>query len=530
MGTSVLLFLSARRGVARTTARTLSKFLTQFTPFIWDPLFRGIVKLAERCTDLNLVLFAFLFVLRYYRFFINLYGFWKYRPSPAPKSPTLGPGDVTLIICTVSVSKSQNPDLEECLTTWLVTKPKRIIIVTDTEARAEAAKERYFEICKRIHDGSSLFLDGIGSIDVSLVEASFKYTGLADKRSQMAMAIGMVDTKIMVLLDENVRTPRQFLQAATAVFEDPQVALCGTKKQVRRKSFAPVSSLIQPLIRALQHPDDMRAIVQAGWKLFQTLLVRYWSMYWNFLGIAYLMRHNYELRATAGMDGGVFVISGRAMAVRTVVVNNAEFLDSLTNEKIPLPRLLHLLRLLGIRCDGRVKIGEDNFITQWVLNKGHKVKFQNTDEATVETTLGEPATFISKCLRWRRTTYYYNSRFLLTSTMVWRRWPWTVSLAYIPALSNLALVWDPAMVYMLSRTDGCSRRALLCFCVWIYFTKAVKLFPHFRSYPWDFLLFFFPIPASPLFGYAHTFISISACTSFWNQKWEGRTFERDRED
>jgi len=50
------------------------------------------------------------------------------------------------------------------------------------------------------------------------------------------------------------------------------------------------------------------------------------------------------------------------MAVRIAVVNNVEFLNSLTNETIPL-LLLRLLRYLRIRCDDRVKIGEDNFIT-----------------------------------------------------------------------------------------------------------------------------------------------------------------------
>lgn len=139
----------------------------------------------------------------------------------------------------MSVSKLQNPDLGECLTSWLVNKPKRIIIVTDTAERVEAAKIRYFEICKLNYN----LLGGSGGIDFPLVEASFIHSSLADKRSQIVMAIRIVDTEMIVLLDENVRTPRLFLQEVIAVFEDPQVALYGTKKQVRRRSYALVSSL-----------------------------------------------------------------------------------------------------------------------------------------------------------------------------------------------------------------------------------------------------------------------------------------------
>jgi hypothetical protein len=418
-----------------------------------------------------------------------------------------GPKDITLILCTVSVSESDNPDFEECLTTWLLNRPARVIIVTDTEEREAAAKERYFDICIRIQNGSSRFLKDISATDVSAVAVSFMHTNFADKRTQMAMAIPMVQTPLMVTFDDHVFVKPRFLQAVAAVFEDPQVGLCGTKKEVRRKSFAPASS-----------PKDC-------WELIRALLRHYWALYWNFLGIAYLMRHNFELRATNAIDGGVFVISGRAMVIRTKLVQSHEFLESFTNESIPCPAILRLLRLFGVRCSGRVAIGDDNFITTWALNEGYLVKFQDTDDATIETTLGESATFWEKCKRYRRTTCYANLRFLLTSSAVWRHWPWTVWLAYIPALFNLALVWDLGMILTLRGTNFCSRWTILCLCIWIYFTKLVKLLPHFRRYPQDFVLFFLLPPAYLVFVYFHSLLSVYSCLTFWDQTWEGRTFE-----
>jgi len=32
-----------------------------------------------------------MFTWRYYRFFVNLYGFWRYKPSPIPDKPTIHP-------------------------------------------------------------------------------------------------------------------------------------------------------------------------------------------------------------------------------------------------------------------------------------------------------------------------------------------------------------------------------------------------------------------------------------------------------
>jgi hypothetical protein len=248
-------------------------------------------KIAERTNDPNAVWFTLLFTYRYYRFFLTLYAFWRYKPSAIPENPTLSPEDVTLVQPTRLVSESENSGFEECLTTWLLNTPAKIIIVTDTEERAMKAKERYLNISAKILDGSSLFIKGLGAIDISAVKVEFLHAGIADKRSQMAMAIPSVQTELVIFFDDHVFVKPRFLRDVVAAFEDPYVGLCGTKKSVRRRNFRTGSSL-----------------------------GNYWASFWNFLGIAYLVRHNFEIRATNSMDGGVFVVSGRAMVVRTRLV------------------------------------------------------------------------------------------------------------------------------------------------------------------------------------------------------------------
>ncbi|RYP28951.1 hypothetical protein DL767_006964 [Monosporascus sp. MG133] len=185
----------------------------------------------------NLVRFALLFTLRYYRFFISFHGFRRYQPSAVPKNPIFGPKDITLILYTRSVLESDNPDFEECLTTWLLNQPAHIIIVTDTEEREGVAKRRYSDTCARIQSGSSRFLDDIGATDVSVVAVSFMHTNFADKHIQLAVAIPMVQMPLIVAFDDHVFVKPRFLQAVAAVFEGPQVGLCGTKKEVRRKAL-----------------------------------------------------------------------------------------------------------------------------------------------------------------------------------------------------------------------------------------------------------------------------------------------------
>ncbi|KAK3328773.1 hypothetical protein B0H66DRAFT_596389 [Apodospora peruviana] len=57
-----------------------------------------------------------------------------------------------------------------------------------------------------------------------------------------------------------------------------------------------------------------------------------WPRIWNMLGSLYLERHNFETCATNAIDGGVFVVSARTLAIRTSILYHPDFLAGYVHE------------------------------------------------------------------------------------------------------------------------------------------------------------------------------------------------------
>lgn len=401
-----------------------------------------------------------------------------YQPADVPKERTLHPKDVTVIIPTVFDPRTYASDLEECIETCLLKFPAEIIIVTDTTENAETLQQLVAKIRYRLR--------GDSTHETCNVPIQIKASSVPNKREQVAVGIRLAKTSLMMFLDDHVFLKPPFLNATICAFEDPYVGLCGTKKAVRR-----------------QVPE---ADSPWGW---------YWESFWNVMGALYLTRHNFEIRATNTADGGVFVVSGRALLVRASIVQDDEFLSRYLHEKFLFGQL------------GPLKPDDDNFLTRWVTKRGWHIKIQYTDAATIETTLGRPEKFLGQCRRWARSTYRSNICSLLTERTVWYRQPWTVWTTFIPSLSNLAFFWDTGIVYAFTKSKwyleaNSSSKLLFCLWLWIYFAKSIKLMGYFRQHPRDFLLFFFPIPAYHLFAWSHSFIKLYAAATFYNTSWVGR--------
>ncbi|KAF4626708.1 hypothetical protein G7Y89_g11446 [Cudoniella acicularis] len=120
----------------------------------------------------------------YYRmlFYSYFYLGSRYKSASLPTIRTIGPKDVIMILPTVLVLEADNPDFKECLTTCLINKPTRVIIVTNTDFKA-------------------------------------------------------TETRLTMFLDDHVFLPYLFLDSVVPVFENPCVGLCGTKKAVRRALY-----------------------------------------------------------------------------------------------------------------------------------------------------------------------------------------------------------------------------------------------------------------------------------------------------
>lgn len=414
----------------------------------------------ETFTSPHNYLFLALLVFRYLRLIVHLISFWRYRPSPVLDNATFSARDVSVVLPTVDPNDS---DYLPCLESILMNGPREVCIVTVGGANLDLAEKK-----------ASLFRTGFPGVIIT-VSAINEF----NKRKQVASVLPTIRTAITILADDHVFWPTQdFVPSVIAPFEDPKIGAVAPHKRVHR--------------------------VNAGFG---------WASYWNFLGCIYLLRHNFELRATNAMDGGLFVISGRTAAFRTHILQDPEFLYGFTNERL-------FFGLFSIP-----NADDDNFITRWLVRKGWQLKFQQCRNSTMETTLGTYPKFLSQALRWTRTTVRSNSASLLTDRTVWKAQPWCVYAVYLTSFVNFALFYDAALFYTLSKTTFFDKRALVAMVIWVLGSKLFKLVPHFYRHPTDLIY----LPGYYVFAYAHSFIKLWAMLTFWNTHWGGRNLEREEE-
>ncbi|KAL2150922.1 hypothetical protein VTH82DRAFT_6020 [Thermothelomyces myriococcoides] len=412
----------------------------------------------------HLYWFFALFAWRYLRFFVNFAAFWLYKPAPRPIKPTYTPRDVTAILPTVD---PQGEGFLETLKSCADNGPAMVIVVT--------AGDKLFSRTSAL----------VGSIASAYPNVRFVVdrAQAVSKRAQVALAMPRVETDITVLLDDRVFWGPRYLKSLLYAFEDPAAGLVGTNKRVRRRQ---------------------------GLSL--------WGRVWNMLGAAYLCRHNFEIRATNTVDGGVFVVSGRTCGIRTEILRHPEFLPGYTNEKF----------FFGLF--GPLGPDDDNYVTRFAVRHGWKIKIQYTEDDAMHTDLGveKPvaAKFLGQCQRWARTTWRSNLCSLLTDRTVWAVQPYCVYAVYLTSLTNFAALTDGLLVYLLARSSANSAGTVTGLVSWILFTKTVKVFDYFRRHPQDIVLF----PAYLVFAYFHSLIKFWALLTFWDCTWSGRKLDKIKVD
>ncbi|KAK4097435.1 glycosyltransferase family 2 protein [Parathielavia hyrcaniae] len=412
--------------------------------------------------DSYLYWFLALFAWRYLRFVVNLAAFWCYSPSPVSGRPLYTPSkDVTAVIPTVA---PESADFSETLCCCADNEPAKIFIVAP-------GKELFAKARSIVAEFTVLY----PSVEFKVLQST-----VVSKREQVAVAIPHVQTDITVLLDDHVFWGPRYLESLLCPFASPSVGLVGTNKLVRRAD---------------------------GLNL--------WGRIWNMLGATYLCRHNFEIRATNTVDGGVFVISGRTCAIRTEIVQHPDFLSGYTNERF------------FFRKFGPLNPDDDNYITRFVVRQGWKIKIQYTDASVLETKLGveKPlhTKFLGQCRRWVRTTWRSNLCSLLTDRTVWATQPYCVYSVYLTSLTNFAAVTDPLLVHLFVHSSAYTSRLRLALLVcWILLTKTVKVFDYFRRHPQDLVLF----PVYLAFGYFHSLIKFWALLTFWDCAWSGRKLDQ----
>jgi hypothetical protein len=454
-------------------------------------------KTAMRHEDPFLVWFTFLVFMRYYRTVVNLYYWFQYIPALPTIDSKLSPDDCTVVIATVG--PEGNPVFEQMVSGILFNQPTRLVFSTNTTDAATKIKEVLPTVISALELGTSFYQRENGLDATKLAtEIIIRNAEISNKRRQVVHAFETVTTSITVLADDTAIWPQRFLKAVLPAFSNEKVGLVGTKKWVKRES---------------RIHDPHKSWLTNVWN-------NYWTGFWNTIGALYLIRHNFEIRATNAADGGVFCVSGRTSLIRTRIISESNFQSAFLNEFV--------LRMgERFRGFGPVAADDDNFLTRYIINHGWDVKIQYSDEATITTPLGIYPKYLGQCLRWSRTTFRQNPIALLCDRTIWWKWPLTVWTTYFPWMLNFALFWDPVLIMLLVNTNLYAEsehrgRLVAGFVGFIYATKLVKTAPWFWTHPQDFFLYFFPIPMYPLFAYGHSVLKLWTALTFWDLSWAGR--------
>ncbi|OAA55050.1 capsule polysaccharide synthase [Niveomyces insectorum RCEF 264] len=424
--------------------------------------------------------FLALFGWRYIRQIVHLVSFWAlYKPAEPAAEPTLTSGDATVIVPTVDPG---NAMFGACLTTACRNRPSRVLVVTAGET------------LRRLTEASCADTP---------IEVLVSTT--ANKRAQVVRAVQATTSRIVVLMDDHVLWPDTFLRYALAAFDaDSRVGLVGTNKRVIRRPTAGASL---------------------------------WERHLNLIQCLYLERHNFEIRASNAVDGGVFVVSGRTSLLRTEIVADPAFCAGYLNDHIFFGRV------------GPLSVDDDNFVTRWCVAHGWKIKIQYRPETLITTDLGSLSKFTGGLIRWVRTTWRSNAMSLV-HWHVWRAQPWSVYAVYLTLFTNFALFYDPLLLYAFYRSgfvqpgallprpqqgthpDGSTTPAvaataaprLLAFVplvLWMLAFKMVKPFAYFYRHPQDLVL----VPGYFLFTWFHSLIKLCGLLTVHNGKWEGRDLD-----
>lgn len=316
-----------------------------------------------------------------------------------------------------------------------------------------------------------------GNANVDLARAlckvnSFKNTRVMGikklcKRDQQLLAIKEVQTDIIVMADDDVFWPAGFLEQLLAIFESPSVGAGGPLQKLRRQEN---------------------------------------TTFIDFLGTSYLSRRVFNNLTTNAIDGSISTLSGRSAAYRTSILKTENFYYAWNNDTF-----------LG----HPITVDDDKRLTRFVYSSGYEIAIQRG--TCLETSLERsPGKFLSQATRWAR-GHWRGNFMVMTNETYWRssKYAWGTYVIYLGMFQTPSLIVDASIISLLwmtlSELVSPTTRSLvmMAFGIVLFFSKIVKLIPHFMDYPGDMVY----IPLSVLFSYAHGFINIYALCTMLTTVW-----------
>lgn len=273
--------------------------------------------------------------------------------------------------------------------------------------------------------------------DTTCMEIARSYPGvevvpidIPGKRPALAAGVDAADTEIVVLVDSDVIWEPDVLKKLKMPFADPKIGGVGTRQYM--------------------HPSDGVA---------PTL--------WERLADIYLdIRYSDEVPATTQWGRAVSCLSGRTAAYRTKLLQGLRepFLNETFN---------------GRPCMS----GDDKRYTSLILQNGYHT--WNQLNACVYSTFNPKFKgFVKQRIRWSRNSFRSDLR-ALWQGWVWR-YPYLAIMLIDKTVAPFTLLIGPVVLAMALLLGNW--QLALALILWWHFSRAVKIWPHLRRRPADWLI------------------------------------------
>lgn len=280
---------------------------------------------------------------------------------------------------------------------------------------------------------------------------------LPGKRPALAMGIDVTTTEIVVLVDSDVIWEPDVLKKVKMPFADPKIGGVGTRQNM--------------------YPSDGKR-----------------ATLWERIADIYLdIRYSDEVPATTLIGRAVSCLSGRTAAYRTKLLQ--ELREPFLNETFN-----------GRPCMS----GDDKRYTCLVLQQGY-LTWNQLDAQVYSTFKPDFKGFQKQRIRWSRNSFRSDLRAL------WQGWVWHHPyLAFMlidKTIAPFTLLLGP-IVLVLSIFLG-AWQLVLALLIWWHVSRAVKILPHLRRQPQDWLI----LPVYIAVNYYMSLIKAYALFTINEHKW-----------
>ncbi len=277
------------------------------------------------------------------------------------------------------------------------------------------------------------------------------------KRPALAMGVDVTTTEIVVLVDSDVIWEPDVLKKVKMPFADPKIGGVGTRQNM--------------------YPSDGKR-----------------ATLWERIADIYLdIRYSDEVPATTLIGRAVSCLSGRTAAYRTKLLQ--ELREPFLNETF-----------MGRICMS----GDDKRYTSLILQRGY-LTWNQLDAQVYSTFKPDFKGFQKQRIRWSRNSYRSDLR-ALWQGWVWRH-PYLAFMLIDKTIAPFTLLLGP-VVLLLSISLG-AWQLVGALLLWWHVSRAVKIFPHLRRRPKDWLI----LPVYIAINYYMSLIKAYALFTINEHKW-----------